>query len=203
MRAAFDRYGALVRELPQERFGEIREVGRQRLETTAVSPAIHSPSTACATWARPSARPNWRAPESYDRQGNPARMHAIGNPAARQGMARFGVNAVNVIGVSVPQLRAMARSVGRSQPLAEELWSTGIHDARILASLVGEPDKITRSTMDRWARDFESWDICDGCCCNLFDRTPYAWQKIRKWAPDKREFVRRAAFSTLAGLAVR
>jgi len=129
-------------------------------------------------------------------------MRAAGNPAAREGMARFGINAVNVIGVSVPQLRAIARRVGRNQPLAEELWSTGIHDARILASLVGDPDKITRSTMDRWARDFDSWDICDGCCCNLFDRTPYAWGKIRKWARDKREFVRRAAFSTLAGLAV-
>jgi 3-methyladenine DNA glycosylase AlkD len=104
--------------------------------------------------------------------------------------------------LSVPQLRAIARRVGRDQTLAEQLWETGIPDARVLAGLVGDPRVITRSTMDRWARDFNSWDVCDGCCGSLFDRTPYAWQKIHKWAKDKREFVRRAAFTTLASIAV-
>jgi 3-methyladenine DNA glycosylase AlkD len=129
-------------------------------------------------------------------------MRAVGNPAARESMARFGIHAENVIGLNIPQIRRIARRVGRHQQLAEELWATGIHDARILASLVGEPAKISRSVMDRWARDFASWDICDACCGNLFDRTPYAWQKVRKWARDPREFVRRAAFSTIAALAV-
>ncbi len=128
-------------------------------------------------------------------------MRTMRDPKAGERMAYFGIRATNVIGLSVPQIRALARRVGRNQPLAEELWATAIHDARILSSLVGDPHIITRSTMDRWARDFDSWDVCDACCCNLFDRTPYAWQKLPKWAASKHEFVRRAAFSTLAGLA--
>ena len=129
-------------------------------------------------------------------------LRSLGDPNASQEMARFGIHATNVIGLSVPQIRAIARRVGPDQELAGQLWATGIHDARILASLVGDPRKITRTTMDRWTGDFASWDICDACCCNLFDRTPYRWQKVRKWARNDGEFVRRAAFATLAGLAV-
>ena len=129
-------------------------------------------------------------------------MRSLGNPKVSQEMARFGIHATDVIGLSVPQIRAIARRVGPDQELAGQLWATGIHDARILASLVGDPRKITRTTMDRWTGDFASWDICDACCCNLFDRTPYRWQKVRKWARNQGEFVRRAAFATLAGLAV-
>jgi 3-methyladenine DNA glycosylase AlkD len=119
-----------------------------------------------------------------------------------EGMARFGIVTINALGLRVPQIRAVARRIGRNQPLAEELWSTKIHDARILASLIGDPETITRSTMDRWARDFNSWDICDACCCNLFDRSPHAWSKIAKWARSKHEYVRRAAFATVAAIAV-
>jgi 3-methyladenine DNA glycosylase AlkD len=129
-------------------------------------------------------------------------MRGLEDPAAIEKMARFGIRATNVIGLSVPRIRVVARRVGRNQPLAEQLWATGIHDARVLASLVGDPGKITRTTMDRWTRDFASWDVCDSCCCNLFDRTPYAWQKIRKWAANDAEFVRRAAFATLAAITV-
>ncbi len=122
--------------------------------------------------------------------------------AVIEGMARFGVQAERVIGLTTPQLRAMARSIGRNQALAEALWETGIHDARILASLIGDPNKITRKVMERWVRDFASWDVCDACCCNLFDRSPYAWSQIAKWARSRGEFVRRAAFATIAALAV-
>jgi 3-methyladenine DNA glycosylase AlkD len=104
--------------------------------------------------------------------------------------------------LNTPQIRAIARRAGRNQPLAEELWATGIHDARIVASFVADPRTITRATMDRWARDFDSWHVCDACCWGLFDRTPHAWQKLPRWAAAKPEFVRRAAFATLAGLAV-
>jgi 3-methyladenine DNA glycosylase AlkD len=104
--------------------------------------------------------------------------------------------------LNTPQIRAIARRAGKSQPLAEELWATGIRDARIVASFVADPRTITRSTMDRWTRDFDSWNVCDACCWGLFDRSPYAWQKIPRWAAAKPEFVRRAAFATLAGLAV-
>jgi 3-methyladenine DNA glycosylase AlkD len=104
--------------------------------------------------------------------------------------------------LNTPQIRAIARRAGKNQSLAEELWATGIHDARIVASFVADPRMITRSTMDRWTLDFDSWHVCDSCCWGLFDRTPYAWQKIPRWAGAKPEFVRRAAFATLAGLAV-
>jgi len=119
-----------------------------------------------------------------------------------EGMKRFGIRPGRAIGLSVPQLRKIARGIGRNQPLAEALWETGIHDARILASLVGDPGTITRATMDKWTRAFASWDVCDACCCNLFDRSPHAWNQIRKWARRRNEFERRAAFATIAALAV-
>lgn len=131
-----------------------------------------------------------------------AEMRSQGDPTARETMERFGIRAKNVIGLKVPQIRAIARRAGRSQKFAEQLWRTGIHDARILASLVGEPAAISPETMDSWVADFESWDICDACCCNLFDRTPCAWEKVGQWAPDDREFVRRAAFATIAAVSV-
>ncbi|MDQ1470084.1 MAG: hypothetical protein QOJ99_1564 [Bryobacterales bacterium] len=130
-----------------------------------------------------------------------AEMRTLANPAARESMTRFGIQAENVIGLSVPQIRLVARRTSRSQQVAEQLWDTGIHDARILASLVADPDAISPETMDKWAQETDSWDICDACCGNLFDRTPHAWRKIRQWAPDEREFVRRAAFATLATIA--
>ena len=129
-------------------------------------------------------------------------MRAMANPAAVAGMARFGIDTSSALGLSVPTIRTLARRLGKDQTLAEQLWATGIHEARWLASLVADPDAITRSTMDRWVRDFSSWDVCDACCCNLFDRTPFVWQKIPKWAASQREYVRRAAFSTLAAAAV-
>ena len=122
---------------------------------------------------------------------------------ARAGMARVGIEpAGELIGLSVPQIRLIARRTSRSQQVAEQLWDTGIHDARILASLVADPGTITPETMTLWAQQADSWDICDACCCNLFDRTPHAWRLIRQWAPDDREFVRRAAFATVAAIAV-
>jgi 3-methyladenine DNA glycosylase AlkD len=129
-------------------------------------------------------------------------MRALGRPADIEGMRAFGINVEKGFGLRVPQLRALARTLGRDQQLAEQLWQTGLHDARILATFVAEPAAITRTTMDRWAADITSWDICDACGYCLFDATPYALPKIRKWAKDKREFVRRLAFSTIAGLSV-
>ena len=124
-------------------------------------------------------------------------MRALADPTKREGMEHFGIDATAALGLNVPQVRAIARKVGKNQPLAEELWATGIHEARWLAAMVGDPNTITRSTMDRWARDFNSWDVCDACCCDLFDRTPYAWSKLPKWAASKHEYVRRAAIAVL------
>jgi 3-methyladenine DNA glycosylase AlkD len=129
-------------------------------------------------------------------------MRALANPAALESMARFGVDTSSALGLSVPTIRTIARRLGKDQRLAEELWGSGVHEARKLASLVADPKLMKRSTMDRWVRDFQSWDVCDSCCCDLFDRTPFVWQKIPKWASSDSEYVRRAGFSTLACAAV-
>jgi 3-methyladenine DNA glycosylase AlkD len=122
--------------------------------------------------------------------------------AVIESMKRFGIHAKNPIGLTTPQLRAIARNTGRDQQLAEALWETGIHDAMILASLVSEPSVITRAVMERWVRDFASWGVCDACCCNVFDRSPHAWAQIRKWVRRRGEFARRAGFATIAAIAV-
>jgi len=116
-------------------------------------------------------------------------------------MARFGIPSRNRLGVAVPELRKLARETGRDHALAIGLWRTGIPDARILASMLDEPGKVTSAQMEVWARCFDSWDVCDQVCMNLFDRTPFAWAKVRSWAGRREEFVKRAAFSLIASLA--
>jgi len=130
-----------------------------------------------------------------------AALQAKANPANVAGMARFGINPNGTLGVSVAEIRKLARRVGRSHALALDLWDSGIHEARILAAIVDEPACITRSQMNQWATDFDSWDVCDQACQNLFHRTPHAWDMAVKWARAKPEFVRRAGFSLIASLA--
>jgi 3-methyladenine DNA glycosylase AlkD len=119
-----------------------------------------------------------------------------------EGMARFGIRAKRVFGASVPAIRRLAREIGKDHALAQALWESEIFDARLLASLVDDPAKVTSSQMEAWARDFDSWAVCDGCCCNLFDRTPFAYAKAIAWSRRKDEFVKRAGFVLMAGLAV-
>jgi 3-methyladenine DNA glycosylase AlkD len=96
----------------------------------------------------------------------------------------------------------MAKRIGRDHALARELWASGIHEARVLAGLVDDPAAVTAAQLERWAKDFDSWDVCDGVCSNLFDRTPYAWDKAVAWSARSREFVKRAGFVLMAALAV-
>ena len=103
---------------------------------------------------------------------------------------------------TVPKIRQIASRAGKNQRLAEQLWTSGVPGARVLAAMVGDPQLIKRSTMDRWTRDFDSWWVCDACCYDLFDRSPHAWEMIQKWAARKEEFERRAAFATLAAIAM-
>ena len=128
------------------------------------------------------------------------RLREMGNPDNVAGMARFGINASNTLGVSMPQLRALAKG-RRDQQLSLELWASGIHEARILAALVGEPDRVTPEQMDAWVLDFDSWDVCDQVCLNLFDRTPWAYEKAVEYAGREEEFVKRAGFALMACLA--
>lgn len=130
------------------------------------------------------------------------RLKAQADPTAVTGMARFGINSKNTYGVSMPSLRRMARESGKSHSLALELWRTGIHEARIMAALIDVPEKVTGTQMDRWANDFDSWDVCDQCCSNLFAKTEVAYEKACEWSSARKEFVRRAGFALMAALAV-
>src|SRR5713226_6858988 len=117
-------------------------------------------------------------------------------------MARFGIQSSNSFGVCVPKLRTLAREVGRDHLLALKLWETGLHDARLLATMIDDPEQVTIDQMDRWVRDFDSWDIVDGSCGNLFDKTPFAVAKAKEWCKREEEFVKRAGFVLMAELAV-
>jgi len=123
------------------------------------------------------------------------------NPAAVKGMARFGINPKNTYGVSLPVLRKMARELGMDHQLAMELWATGVHEARILASLIDISQDVTVTQMESWVKDFDSWDVCDQCCSNLFSRTEYAYEMASKWSSREEEFVKRAGFALVAALA--
>lgn len=117
-------------------------------------------------------------------------------------MARFGIKDANVLGISVEPLRKIARETGKDHKVALELWDSGIHEARILAFMVDEPGRVTPSQMDRWMEQAGSWDIVDGCCLYLFIYTPFAYDKIVEWSERPEEFVKRAAFTLIACLAV-
>jgi 3-methyladenine DNA glycosylase AlkD len=129
-------------------------------------------------------------------------LRGLADPENVKGMARFGISAKGTLGVPVPVLRRMAKKIGRDHALAEKLWVSGLHEARVLAGFVDDWKAVTEEQMDRWVRDFDSWDVCDQVCSNLFDRTPMAYEKALEWADRKEEFVRRAAFAMMASLAV-
>jgi 3-methyladenine DNA glycosylase AlkD len=132
-----------------------------------------------------------------------AELHAHAEPSRLEGMARVGIRTERALGVSIPGLRSLAKRIGVDHRIASELWATGIHEARILASMIEDPGALTEDDMDLWAGDFDSWDVCDQVCGNLFDRTPFAYAKAFSWSDREPEFVKRAAFSLMACLAVR
>ena len=118
------------------------------------------------------------------------------------GMARYGIVSPKVFGVSVGTLRTLGKKSGRNHALALALWKSGWYEARMLTAFVDEPEKVTPAQMDRWAKDFDNWAICDALTFHLFDKSPHAWDKVRHWATRKEEFVKRAAFALLAALAL-
>ncbi len=130
-----------------------------------------------------------------------ALLRSMTNETNRAGMARYGINTEDAFGISVYELRRMAKDMGTDHPLALELWRTGNHEARLLACFVDHPKWVTEEQIDSWVKDFDSWDICDQATTSLFDLTPFAWGKVRQWATSPDEWTKRAAFSTLAGLA--
>jgi 3-methyladenine DNA glycosylase AlkD len=131
-----------------------------------------------------------------------AQLKSGADPEAVKGMARYGIDSSSAYGVSIPKLRGLARQAGKDHELAQKLWASGVHEARILASMIDEPDHVTEDQMERWARDFNSWDLCDQCCNNLFRKTRFARRKVMEWSSRSEEFVKRAAFTLIACLAV-
>lgn len=132
-------------------------------------------------------------------------LNSLSNPTKKnlEGMARFGIRPkTKVLCISMPNLRKLAKKIGKDHDLALNLWDLEIHEARILAGLIDEPDKVTEAQMEKWVNDFDSWDICDSVCGNLFDKTKFAYKKIGQWAKREEEYVKRTPFTLLAWLSV-
>ena len=129
-------------------------------------------------------------------------LRRMADPAVVQGLSRFGLPTETALGITAPKLRALAKRIGKNQALSLKLWTTDIHEARVLAALVGDPEKVTKRQMARWAGDFDSWGVCDACCGVLFVQTPHAMEMAFRWCRDKREYVKRAGFVLMASMAV-
>ena len=143
-----------------------------------------------------------KAPTAHRVREALAWLERRGTKRNRDGMARYGIVATKVYGVSVATIQQLAKQLGRDHELAAALWETGWYEARMLTAFVDEPERVTTAQMDRWARDFDNWAICDTLCFHLFDRTPHAWRKVEQWSRRRDEFVKRAAFALLASMAL-
>jgi 3-methyladenine DNA glycosylase AlkD len=119
-----------------------------------------------------------------------------------EGMARFGIRSKKICGVSKPKMDEITRAIGKNHALGLKLWQTGIHDARLLGMLISEPELVTAAQMERWVRDFDNWDVCDGTCCHLFVDAKPAWAKAFSWSRRRKEFTKRAGFALGAFLAI-
>ena len=128
-------------------------------------------------------------------------LKKLANPKVRAKMAYFGVNVPKSLGISAPVLHTLAKRIGKDHRLAQEIWATGVHEARILATLIGEPEKVTAAEMELWARDFDSWDVVDAACCYLYAYAKPAWSKAMAWSRRPEEFAKRASFSLVAYLS--
>jgi 3-methyladenine DNA glycosylase AlkD len=120
----------------------------------------------------------------------------------RQGMARYAIPSDHAYGVAMKDIKTLGAMIGRNHALATALWATGVYEARMLASFVGDPEDLTPAQMDRWCRDFDNWAFCDAMSFNLFDRSPHAWAKVTEWSKRRREFEKRTAFALLWSLTV-
>jgi 3-methyladenine DNA glycosylase AlkD len=128
-------------------------------------------------------------------------LKLLSNAENVAGMARFSINPKNNYGISIPNLRRIAKELGTDHVLALQLWKSEVREARILASMIDIPQRVSSEQMDLWANDFDSWDVCDQCCSNLFDKTTHAYTKAVEWSSSRKEFVKRAGFSLMAALA--
>lgn len=129
------------------------------------------------------------------------KLQAKARPDQIEGMSKLGMTADHRLGVSVPDMRQIAKELGKDHKLALALWKTGSPEAKMVASMIDEPEKLTDKQMEKWVAGFNSWDVCDQVCMNLFEKSPLAWKKILDWSKRDEEYVKRAAFALMACLA--
>jgi 3-methyladenine DNA glycosylase AlkD len=143
--------------------------------------------------------------DSYESKMNKAAVLAwlerTGSKKTADGLARYGLPTEGAFGVSVGALRDQAKKIGKDHELALRLWDSGSWEARVLATLIDDPAKVTPAQMEKWCRDFDSWGAVDSACFTLFDRSPHAWKKIAPWIKRRDEFQKRAGFVLIASLA--
>jgi 3-methyladenine DNA glycosylase AlkD len=159
--------------------------------------------------SRSSSTPTKRSKQGHSRKAAPPwtkgavlrELKGLADLQVRAKMAYFGVNVPKAQGISAPVLHQFAKHIGKDHALAKELWTTGIHEARILATLISESEKVTAAEMESWVRAFDSWDVVDAACCYLYAHTKFAWKKALDWSRRREEFEKRAAFSLVAYLS--
>jgi 3-methyladenine DNA glycosylase AlkD len=131
-----------------------------------------------------------------------AALEKAGSKKHADGMQRFGIGAVKTFGVPMGEVQKLGKRIGKDHELAKALWASGVYDARMLASYVAEAEKVTREEMEAWVAAFDNWAVCDTVAFALWDRVPFAWEKIDAWAKRDEEFVKRAAFALMASIAL-
>jgi 3-methyladenine DNA glycosylase AlkD len=129
------------------------------------------------------------------------KLKSLSNKKNREGMARYGIKTENAFGIPIPQLRNIAKDAGKNHDIALKLWESGIHEARILASMIDDPAMVAEKQIESWVKDFDSWDVCDQVV-HLFEEAGFGYKKIIEWSSREEEFVKRAAFALMAALSV-
>jgi len=158
-------------------------------------------SRSSSTPTKRSNQKNVRKPARWTKAAVLRQLKAAADQRVRAKMAYFGVHVPKAHGISAPVLHQFAKHIGKDHGLAQQLWKTSIHEAKILATLIGEAEKVTAAEMDQWARDFDAWDVVDAACCYLYAHAKPAWNKATAWSRRREEFVKRASFSLIAYLS--
>jgi len=117
-------------------------------------------------------------------------------------LERAGIRYEKAFGIRIPTLRTLAKELGTQHTLALQLWEEEHHEAKLLATMLADPEKVTEATMESWVKDFYSWDICDQAIQNLFEKVPMAWDKACEWSFREPEFEKRAGFVIMARLGI-
>jgi len=131
------------------------------------------------------------------------KLEELSDPKVAEGIAKYGIKTSKIYGVSIPNLRKIAKEIGKNHRLALALWEINTRETRIIACLIDDPKEVTEEQLETWVSEFDNWEICDQCCSNLFEKTKYAYDKAIEWASRKEEFVKRAGFVLMARLALK